>query len=54
VAVWQVVLVEEVAEWFNDLTKNDPGTADLVEDAVDRLAVEGPALGRPLVDPAGR
>ncbi len=47
---WQILLVEEVAEWFVDLTKNDPGTADLVEDAVDRLAVDGPTLGRPLVD----
>lgn len=47
---WQILLVEEVAEWFVDLTKNDPSTADLVEDAIDRLAVEGPALGRPLVD----
>jgi len=47
---WQILLVEEVAEWFADLTKNDPGTADLVEDAVDRLAVDGPTLGRPLVD----
>lgn len=47
---WQILLVEEVADWFVDLTKNDPRTADLVEDAVDRLAVSGPALGRPLVD----
>ncbi len=47
---WEILLIEEVAEWFNDLTKNDPGTADLVEDAVDRLAFEGPALGRPLVE----
>ena len=47
---WQILLVEEVAEWFVDLTKNDPGTADLIEDAVDRLAAEGPTLGRPLVD----
>ncbi|HET8662183.1 MAG TPA: type II toxin-antitoxin system RelE/ParE family toxin [Micromonosporaceae bacterium] len=47
---WQILLVEEVADWFVDLTKNDPGTADLVEDAVDRLAADGPALGRPLVD----
>jgi predicted XRE-type DNA-binding protein len=49
-SAWQILLVEEVANWFTDLTKNDPGTADLVEDAIDRLAVEGPALGRPLVD----
>jgi hypothetical protein len=47
---WQTLLVEEVADWFVDLTKNDPGTADLIEDAVDRLAADGPALGRPLVD----
>jgi hypothetical protein len=47
---WEILLVEEVAEWFDDLTKNDPGTADLVEDAIDRLAAAGPALGRPLVD----
>jgi hypothetical protein len=50
VVEWQVLLFEEVADWFDDLTKNDPETADLVEDAVDRLADEGPALGRPLVD----
>lgn len=49
-ANWDVLLVEEVAEWFNDLTKNDPGTADLVEDAIDRLSAVGPTLGRPLVD----
>lgn len=47
---WQILLVEEVADWFDDLTKNDPNSADLVEDAVDRLAMDGPALGRPLVD----
>lgn len=44
------MLVEEVADWFDDLTKNDPDTADLVEDAIDKLAMDGPALGRPLVD----
>jgi hypothetical protein len=43
--VWQVLLVEEVAAWFDDLTKNDPDTANQVEDAVDRLAAEGPAFG---------
>ncbi|WP_239382046.1 MULTISPECIES: type II toxin-antitoxin system RelE/ParE family toxin [unclassified Frankia] len=43
-------MVEEVAEWFVDLTKNDPQSADLVEDAIDRLATVGPTLGRPLVD----
>lgn len=47
---WQILLVAEVADWFDDLTKNDPDSADLVEDAIDRLAMDGPALGRPLVD----
>ncbi len=47
---WEVLLVEEVAEWFVDLTKNDPQSADLVEDAIDRLATVGPTLGRLLVD----
>jgi hypothetical protein len=47
---WQILLVEGVADWFNDLTKNDPNTADLVEDAIDKLAMDGPTLGRPLVD----
>lgn len=47
---WQIVLVDEVVDWFLDLTKNDPQSATLVEDAVDRLAAEGPVLGRPLVD----
>jgi hypothetical protein len=50
VASWDVVLVEEVADWLVDLAKNDPASADLVEDAVDRLAEVGPTLGRPLVD----
>jgi hypothetical protein len=45
-----VLLVEEVAEWFVDLTKNDPQSADLVKDTIDRLAAVGPTLGRPLVD----
>ena len=44
------MLVEEVAAWFIDLTKNDPETASQVEDAVDRLSTAGPILGRPLVD----
>lgn len=47
---WQIVLVEEVNDWYEDLVKNDPDSADLVEDSIDRLASEGPAMGRPLVD----
>jgi hypothetical protein len=32
------------------LCKDDPGTADKVEEALDELAACGPQLGRPLVD----
>jgi hypothetical protein len=40
----------EVEEWFLDLCRLDPPSADLVAEAIDLLAEEGPALGRPLVD----
>jgi hypothetical protein len=48
---WEISLHPEVEAWYLALCKSDPQTADLVEDAVDQLAVEGPTLGRPL---AGR
>ncbi len=41
------MLVEEVDLWFLSL---DPDTARLVGAAIDVLAENGPALGRPLVD----
>lgn len=44
---WDVMLLSEVAEWYQGL--DDP-TADLVTAAVDLLADAGPTLGRPLVD----
>lgn len=45
-----MILVAEVATWFGDLIEADDGSADQVEDAIDALALFGPALGRPLVD----
>ena len=45
--VWEVVLLDEVSDWFLAL---DRPTANLVAAAIDRLAAEGPSLGRPLVD----
>lgn len=33
-----------------DLSRTDPRTADLVEQAIELLTEVGPALGRPLVD----
>ncbi len=47
---WEVNLHHEVEAWYLALCKSDPETADLIEDAIDQLAAEGPALGRPLAD----
>ncbi|MGW6938005.1 type II toxin-antitoxin system RelE/ParE family toxin [Streptomyces xanthophaeus] len=49
-AQWEVILVGEVAEWFDALAETDWDSAEQVEDAVDALAMFGPTLGRPLVD----
>ena len=48
--MWTVILLDEVDQWFVDLAKQDPDTAELVMAAIDKLEVDGPALGRPLVD----
>jgi hypothetical protein len=45
-----VVLVAEVAVWFEALAEEDWDSAERVEDAIDMLAATGPTLGRPLVD----
>jgi len=47
---WEISLHCEVEAWYLGLCQSDPETADLIEDAIDQLAFEGPALGRPLVD----
>lgn len=47
---WQVILVNEVDDWFLNLAKNDSDTSDLVAAAIDKLAEDGPMLGRPMVD----
>lgn len=44
---WEVVLLAEVADWYEAL---DGQTAELVTAAIDLLAELGPTLGRPLVD----
>lgn len=44
---WEVVLLREVADWFEQL---DAETATLVGAALDLLEEMGPSLGRPLVD----
>lgn len=47
---WRIDLTEEVDEWLIRLSKEDPDSAHQVAAAIDILAREGPALGRPLVD----
>jgi hypothetical protein len=44
------MLLEPANDWFLALCKDDPATADKVEEALDELAECGPQLGRPLVD----
>lgn len=50
VVAWEVILVEEVATWYESLLHVDGNTAEQVAAAVDLLAEHGPSLGRPLVD----
>ncbi|GAA3120933.1 type II toxin-antitoxin system RelE/ParE family toxin [Streptosporangium carneum] len=47
---WQIVIVPEVRDWLHELRKTDRQTLLQVTAALDRVAEEGPALGRPLVD----
>ena len=42
--------VTTLPNWYLDLVRREPETAELVETAIDLLAADGPALGRPLVD----
>lgn len=48
--MWEINLHAEVEGWFLDLCRTDTASADLVAEAIDLLAEQGPALGRPLVD----
>lgn len=45
----QVILLDDV-DWFMDLARRDPNSADLVAAAIYLLEREGPTLGRPAVD----
>ena len=47
---WVVILVDEVEDWFLELAGSDPESAEQVEAAINVLELEGPNLGRPLVD----
>ena len=45
--VWDVRVLHEVESWLLDLDEN---TYDQVAAAIDKLAEDGPGLGRPLAD----
>lgn len=45
-----MILLDEVEAWFLKLVESDPGTAEQVTAAIDKLETDGPTLGRPLVD----
>ena len=47
---WTIVVVEPVRSWLHDLRRSDRRTLIAISAALDALAEEGPALGRPLVD----
>lgn len=44
---WDVILLDEVERWFFTL---DTGEMAAVAGAIDLLELEGPTLGRPIVD----
>jgi hypothetical protein len=50
VMVWSIIVVEPALSWLHDLRRTDRATLILISKAVEALSVEGPALGRPLVD----
>jgi hypothetical protein len=47
---WPVVIVEPARSWLHGLRHSDRPTLLLISQAIEALSIEGPALGRPLVD----
>ncbi|MEV7774198.1 type II toxin-antitoxin system RelE/ParE family toxin [Kitasatospora sp. NPDC086791] len=48
--MWEITLFDSVNDWFLDICRKDPDTANQIADAIMMLARRGPLLGRPLVD----
>jgi hypothetical protein len=48
---YRIRVVPEVEAWLSELREDDPGAADLVDDALDALREGGAGLGPPLVVP---
>src|SRR5688572_4705908 len=47
---WSIVVVEPALSWLHALRRTDRKTLLSVSQAIEALSIEGPALGRPLVD----
>lgn len=47
---WSIIVVEPALSWLHGLRRTDRPTLVLISQAIEALAIEGPALGRPLVD----
>jgi hypothetical protein len=47
---WEIKLHTDVNDWFLALCKNEAAVADKIAEALDELELQGPKLGRPLVD----
>ncbi len=48
--VWSIIVVEPASSWLHRLRSTDRKTLILISQAIEALSIEGPALGRPLVD----
>lgn len=47
---WSIIVVEPALSWLHVLRRTDRRTLLLISQAIEALRIEGPALGRPLVD----
>jgi len=47
---WDIYQTDAVAVWLDELSAEDPKSAELVDDAIYALSCSGPSLGRPLVE----
>jgi hypothetical protein len=47
---WSIIVVEPALSWLHRLRRTDRESLLLISQAIEALTIEGPALGRPLVD----
>jgi hypothetical protein len=47
---WSIIVVEPALSWLHELRRTDRTSLLLASQAIEALSIEGPALGRPLVD----